>query len=139
MTSRNALMNATKLAQLLRVMASSIEKLDDAQLDDFILGLKRHRLVDKLPPTERTVAKKKHAKVDPVELGRILSQLNESATRDEGASLLDRLDLSRKELDRLARLRDIHVSKDDNIAKIKEKIVEVIIGSRLSSRAIRGQ
>jgi hypothetical protein len=132
-------MYAARLANLLRAIASSIEKLDETQLDEFIINLKRHRLADKSLPTARSVAKKKHAKVDPAELDRILIQLNELITRDEGANLLDRLDLSRKELERLARLRDIHVSKDDNITKIKEKLVEVIIGSRLSSRAIRGQ
>jgi polynucleotide 5'-kinase involved in rRNA processing len=131
-------MYGTRLAQLLRAMANSIEKLDEAQLDEFIANLKRGRLTDK-SLTERYVAKKKHAKVDPAALDRIMLQLNDSATREEGSILLDRLDLSRKELERLARLRDIHVSKDDNVSKIKEKLVEVIIGSRLSSRAIRGQ
>ncbi len=132
-------MYGAKLAQLLRAMASSIEKLDEHQLDEFIANLRRQRFADKPSATEKTVAKKKHAKVDPAELDRIIAQLNELRTRDEGARLLDRLDLSRKELERLAKLRDIHVSKDDNVSKIKEKLVEVIIGSRLSSQAIRGQ
>jgi hypothetical protein len=131
-------MYGTRLAQLLRAIASSIEKLEETQLDEFIGNIKRHRPAEK-SPTEKSIVKKKHAKVDPADLDRIMMQLNESMTRDEGATLLDRLDLSRKELERLARLRDIHVSKDDNITKIKEKLVEVTIGSRLSSRAIRGQ
>lgn len=126
-------MHGAKLAQLLRAMANSIEKLDEAQIDEFITGLKRPRLLG------RDSVRKKHSKVDPLELERILAQLNEFKTRDEGWKLLDDLDLSRKELERLARMRDIHVSKDDNVPKIKEKVVEVIIGSRLSSLAIRGQ
>jgi hypothetical protein len=132
-------MQGTKLAQLLRAIANSVEKLDNAQLDDFIASLRRHRLTENSVPNEKSISKKKHAKVDPAELERIITQLNEAVTRDEGANLLDRIDLSRKELERLARMRDIHISKDDNISKIKEKLVEVIIGSRLSSRAIRGQ
>ncbi len=36
------------------------------------------------------------------------------------------------------KLRNVHVSKADDLARIKEKLVEVIIGARLSSRAIRG-
>jgi hypothetical protein len=126
-------MYGTRLAQLLRAIADSIEKLDETQLNEFIADLKRPR------PSGKSAAKKKHSKVDPVELEKVLAQLNELATRDEGARLLDDLDLSRKELERLARLRDIHVSKDDNVPRIKEKVVEVVIGSRLSSRAIRGQ
>ncbi len=84
------------------------------------------------------VAKNRHSKVDPVQLEGILQKLIESSTRDEGSKLLDELDLTRKELEKLARIRDIHITKDDNVAKIKEKLVEVVIGSRLSSRAIRG-
>ena len=125
-------MYGSKLARLLRAIANSIETLDETQLDEFIASMKRPRSSD------RVVSKRKHAKIDPVELDKILIQLNELMTREEGAKLLDGLDLSRKELERLARMRDIHVSKDDNIIKIKEKLVEVIIGSRLSSRAIRG-
>ena len=126
-------MYGTRLAQLLRAIANSVEKLDETQLNEFMSDLKRPRLSGK------SGAKKKHAKVDPVELEKLLGQLIELTTRDQGSRLLDDLDLSRKDLERLARLRDIHVSKDDNISKIKEKVVEVVIGSRLNSRAIRGQ
>jgi hypothetical protein len=136
MTSRNALMYGTRLAQLLRAIANSIERLDETQLNEFISSLKRPRSA---PPIEKSTGKKKHAKVDPAELDRIIMRLNEAISRDEGEKLLEGLELSRKELERLARLRDIHISKDDNVTKIKEKLVEVIIGSRLSSRAIRGQ
>jgi hypothetical protein len=80
----------------------------------------------------------KHAKVDPVVLDDLLAQLTGMSTRVAGIELLDKADLSRKQLEALARLRSVHVTKDDNVAKIKEKLIEAIIGARLSSRAIRG-
>jgi len=126
-------MYGAKLAQLLRALANSIEKLDEAQLNEFIADMRRPR------SPSAGIARKKHSKVDPIELEKVLAKLNDLTTREEGTKLLDGLDLNRKELERLARLRDIHVSKDDNVSRIKEKVVEVVIGSRLNSRAIRGQ
>jgi hypothetical protein len=131
-------MRAEKLARFLRALASAVERLDESQLDEFIADLGRGRDDNPVFASRKGAAKNRHSKVDPVQLEGILQKLIESSTRDEGAKLLDEFDLTRKELEKLARFRDIHVSKDDNVAKIKEKLVEVVIGSRLSSRAIRG-
>ncbi len=125
------------LAKILRTIADSIEMLDESQLEVFARELERFKSV-RQSESGSGAKKNRHSKIDVVELEQVLRHLNELQTRQEGAELLDRQDFSRKELEKLAKLRNIHVSKVDNVAKIKEKLVEVIIGSRLSSRAIRG-
>jgi uncharacterized membrane protein YgaE (UPF0421/DUF939 family) len=127
------------LAKILRNIAAAVEALDEAQLEKFAANLRRKDLSVGDDIDTKRAEKNRHAKIDTVELQLVLNRLNEFATRDEGARLLDKLDLSRKELERIARLRNIHFTKDDNVPRIKEKLVEAIIGSRLSSRAIRGQ
>ena len=53
--------------------------------------------------------------------------------------ILEKLDFTRRDLEAMARDRNVHVTKDDNVRRIKEKLVEVIVGSRLNSAAIRGK
>lgn len=126
-------------AKLLRNIATLVEALDDAELETFAANLRRKGPLVTGEVDERKIEKNKHDKVDTVELQQVLNRLHELSTRDEGMRFLDHSNFSRKELERLARLRNIHFTKDDNVSRIKEKLVEVIIGSRLSSRAIRGQ
>lgn len=55
----------------------------------------------------------------------MLRQLNELQTRDEGTVLQRRLDLSRKQLERLAKLRDIHITKVDNVTKMTAALIAI--------------
>jgi hypothetical protein len=127
------------LAKIFRRIADAIEKLDDAQLDQFLSSLERREpLLPAQDKQKARISKNKHAKIDPVALQDLLAKLNSMSTRSAGADLLDQLDLSRKQLEALARLQSIHFTKSDDVARIKEKLIETTIGARLSSRAIRG-
>lgn len=123
------------VAKILHSVASAIDRLDDGQLQIFAENL-RKSAVGATPG--RLDSKNRHAKIDPIKLEMGLTKLSEFKTRQEGAAFLEDLALSRKELEALAKMRNIHVIKDDNVAKIKEKLIENIIGARLSSTAIRG-
>jgi hypothetical protein len=126
------------LANILRKVADAIEKMDDLELERFASNLTRDEALVGRVNTKSPI-KNKHSKIDAFELEKVLGELSQMSTRAAGAELLDGLELSRKELEALAKLRKIHVMKDDNVARIKEKIVEVVIGARLNSRAIRGE
>ena len=130
-------MRGAIVARILSAIASAVERMDDEQLEAFAENLKRP--LQTPGKFRRSEVKNRHAKIDPIELERILSDLVSCKTRQEGSDLLDQLALSRKELESLARMRRIHIIKDDNVAKIKEKLIEAIIGARLSSEAIRGR
>jgi hypothetical protein len=121
------------LAKIFRRIADAVEKLDEVELKTFLINLERTEFA-----FERRSTKNRHAKVDLIALEELLVQLSEMSKRTAGSRLLDESNLSRKQLEALARLRNVHVTKDDNVAKIKEKLIEAIIGARLSSRAIRG-
>jgi hypothetical protein len=73
------------------------------------------------------------------EVENYLDQLTMAQTREAASEIIDKLNFTRKELEALARTRSVHVTKDDNVQRIKEKLVEAIVGSRLNSLAIRGK
>ena len=55
-----------------------------------------------------------------------------------GAALLAQANLGRGRLERMARGLDVPISRSDTSTRLVEKIVEALIGARLSSQAVRG-
>jgi hypothetical protein len=123
MTVRPAL-----IAQLLRQVADIIESMDAGEFQHFLASGKPVR-------TAKASASKK---IDERRIEEIVSRLQIARTREEGTSLLERQNLSRRELVAVANAQSVHVTTNDNIFRIIEKLVEAIIGSRLNSLAIRG-
>lgn len=78
-----------------------------------------------------------HAREDVVE--KTLELLKSSKSRDEGYDTLDIVKPTRRELADMAARLDVYVAKEDNIARVAEKVIGAAIGSRLSSQAIRGE
>jgi hypothetical protein len=126
------------LARLLRRMADVIESMDDAELEGFLGNVQPISRTSKIGGSRRAPRNEPRAKMDPHRTSDVVNRLQEARTRDEGASILDQLNLTRRELVAVAHARSVHVTKDDNISRIEEKLVEAIIGSRLNSQAIRG-
>jgi hypothetical protein len=131
-------MRRALLADILRKIADAIEKSSVDELEDFDVELTpkkmRHRALN-----EHESRANKKADLAPKEAESLLDELMKSATREAASDILDKLDLTRKELVDLARPRSVHVTKDDNVKRIKEKLIEAIVGSRLNSLAIRGK
>lgn len=69
----------------------------------------------------------------------VRTALSSLGTREEGHAYLERLGLSRAELQSLARTLDLPVTKSENMKRLQSRIVESLIGYRLRSDAIRGQ
>jgi hypothetical protein len=127
------------VAKLLRNLASLIERMDEKELEDFLrtphlrLGQKTERMQQ-----PKGIARVRQGKINTEHLMTILKELEQANSRQRGLEILELHTLSKVELSRLAKLRDIHTTKDDNLARLKEKLVESLIGSRLGSLAIRG-
>lgn len=60
-------------------------------------------------------------------------------TREAGFAYLDELALNRTSLRDLAIALDLPATRADNIERIRNRIVESLIGYRLRSRAVRGK
>lgn len=90
--------------------------------------------------TSRDGASKK-GKITPLigaGFSEIISALGRAETIEEGHSVLDGLDMTRREIEALAREMDVPSRKGESADKIKSRIVEFAVGARLNSKAIRG-
>ncbi|HHR6444603.1 hypothetical protein [Providencia rettgeri] len=67
----------------------------------------------------------------------VLKKLQSCTTREDGLNILVNEVKTRKELESLAKKSDIHIMKSDKVDKIREKIIEGIIGAFLRSSSIQ--
>ncbi|MGA7216920.1 MAG: hypothetical protein WBX38_01315 [Candidatus Sulfotelmatobacter sp.] len=126
------------LTKLLRQVATTLERSSSADVEALIFG--RAELIisnrgHKQPQKREGVGLQL---AESAKLEALIAQFKTLASRDEGWNLLASADLTKRELEKLARLMDLPVLREDDAERLRQKIVEQSIGSRLNSRAVRG-
>lgn len=123
-------MKSRELSEILRVLADYVEKQREEDLRPLMEEIAR-------------VIKKPKKKADPVEISVSHSELEfrllSLDSRAAGEQLLMAEVKGRKGLENLARHLQLPVQRDDKIEKLRAKIIENTIGSRLRSDAIQGK
>lgn len=129
--------HSNAIAKVLRHVAAAVERMSEEELNRFarelpklIRDVRVHRGGD--------VASRRPLKSDHLSSVEVLERLQRAASREEGQGILAELRLTRRELVAVAHERSVHITKQDSVSRIEEKLVEAIIGSRLNSQAIRG-
>lgn len=125
----------SELANLLRNLADFIEHHSDSELA-FLLE-QRTPLISK-PLARKKYQKRPQAPKSSEYYDDIKRTLQGLSSREEGNELLLREDLKREGLETLARSLQLPVQRDDSVERLREKIIENLIGSRLRSNAIQG-
>ena len=121
----------TSFSALLKHLAKAAEHLTDEEIADVVAG--RRRLI----LTSEAVAGRAAATADaPPDFGNLIASLKSVETRDAAHKLIEDAALTRSQLTQLARALDLPTQGNDNVARIREKIVEMTIGFRLTSNAI---
>ncbi|WP_162641558.1 hypothetical protein [Streptosporangium sp. 'caverna'] len=125
---------ARYVAIILQQVARLIKGLPSEDLEDLAKGRK------KIIIEERTKRSKSitSGQIEASDLEQIREALSEFGERDSGKEYLNRLDLSKANLQELAYFMDLPIPKSDTIDSIKDRIIESTIGYKLRSQAIRG-
>jgi hypothetical protein len=124
----------SNFAKFLRQVADLVEEFGDDGFEEVVAQLSSIRKNASLRSPRSVTGKN-----DEYVASLIIRGLENSTSREQGHSFLADVSSSRDQLLAAARLRSIHITKEDNLSRIREKLVESIIGARLSSRAIRGE
>ena len=131
------------VAKLIRIVAELVERNSRADIEDVISGRANVVISRASEPATREGARsrdlEKRRQPDRKALGPIVAQLRELGSREAGFELLTTLELSKKELEAMARLMDLPVVREDDSEQLRRKVIEESIGARLNSQAIRGQ
>lgn len=101
--------------------------LDDAVLSCILGQQPKSRSRKRLEPTD--------VELQPEAL---IVELASKSSREEAAEFLATRAPSKRVLTEAAKIREVHVAKEDTVKTISEKLVENVVGSRLDSARIRG-
>jgi len=129
-----------KLARLLRAFAQIVE----SSTEDELKALERLSISEILSAggaSKRPSTVKLRRSPRPSESGdftKLIESIRYLPSREAGVSLIERENLDKRSLERIARHLDLPVLREDSSRRLVQKIVEAIIGSRLNSEAIRG-
>jgi hypothetical protein len=127
------------ISEFLKAVARAVDGLSDAEVQQLlrsagVRGVLRSGGRSKNPTRSQNVnGAAIHAQA--VEL---METLIHMPSREDAASYLEELAPNRLVLLEAAKLREVHVLKQDTNPVIMNKLVENVVGSRLDSAAIRG-
>lgn len=120
------------LSALLKHLAKAAERLTDDEIADVVAG--RRRLV--LSTEEAAPSRPAGAADEQPDFDTLIASLKTAETRDTAHRLIEDAALTRSQLTQLAKALDLPVQRSDDVARLREKIVETTIGFRLTSNAI---
>lgn len=128
-------MDKVKIVRFIKQLAVSVDEMSDAEFNaffsDFPPKVKEQR--------SRNIDRKSRSGESPSDsVNEAMELITAANSREAARSYLKTLQLTRRELTALARRLQVHITKEDPIDHIGEKIIESVVGSRLNSLAIRG-
>ena len=123
------------IAKLLVAFAEAMDSMDDREFDLLIQGKANLRLVEKRKAGKRPIA---DSCLDQT-IAQIAQKLNEVESRESAETLIASINQPRRKsfLILLSRACGVNVGSKDSIARIEQKLIEDIVGSKLRSQAIK--
>lgn len=130
----------SSISNLLHDLANAIDRVGERRVRELLLQLAADENVSTVTKKSGAGLKKGVAAIrsDSEKVNRIIYQLNSLDSIDAGRECLDSANLTRRELEAVARAFDVPVRKDIRVEGLEDLILNVTIGGRLNSLAIRG-
>ena len=127
-------MNTELLAKLLRAISGAVERNDELALECALKAVSANtKPVKSKSNAKRSIEPK--VMLSEADISKLVSECSD---RVSATTLIGSYRLTRKELASLARFNSVHVTREDRQIDVLTKIVEALVGARLSSIAIRG-
>ena len=124
------------IAKLLVAFADALDSMDDREFDLLIQGKAKLRLVEEQPePKKQSV---EDTCLDQT-VAEIAQKLKDADSRESAGILIASINHPRRKnfLILLARACGVSVGSKDSIARIEQKLIENVVGSKLRSQAIK--
>lgn len=130
------------ISGLLRALADCIDGASSEQIRALESGKAKLYIGEAISNAKAGDSKSKSNRLseqDVADVESIVQKLHSLGSREEGIVYLQGLTLTRKELERLARRLNAPVVRQDNMERLRDKVIETSIGYKLNSKAIRGE
>ena len=128
-------MNRQTLGKLLKAMGDSLQAMNDKEFDLLLQGKGTLRFTPAREITHKSDVEH-YLSADADEVAR---QLDNANSREAAKGVLSAIKHRRRKdfLLLVAQKSDVHVEKRDSIAKIEQKLIETIVGSKLRTQAFK--
>lgn len=126
--------NANSAAALVRLLATFVDSLSEDDVEGLLAG----RLGLHITGGEPTFRSKRKRGTVTVDLDVVVDALGRARTRHDAMSILERGGITKALLEKLARRLDLPVLRSDSVERLRQKIVEGVVGHRINSEAIQG-
>jgi hypothetical protein len=123
------MMNKSTFTKALRIISSTIESLEENEIEQLVSGN------GKLIFVASTTPEKNSTTISPNHES-IIQKLNECKDRDDARQLLASIP-NKEILATIAKLQKIHIVKNDRREDIENKLIEFDIGAKLRTEAIQ--
>ena len=123
----------SELANILRRLADYVDNHPDEDLAPIF------KQAATLMQSSKRQKESPYPRLSPPNVQAIVTQLQSLQSRDDGDTLLREKVPNRSGLEAIARFLQLPVQRDDSVDRLRAKIVENTIGSRLRSDAIQGK
>lgn len=125
----------SELANILRRLADYVDRHSDEELAPIF---KRAATLMQTAGLKKKYHGYSKGKIGPQDEREVAAQLQTLPSREAGEALLREKAMNRNSLEALARFLQLPVQRDDTMERLRAKIIENTIGSRLRSDAIQG-
>ena len=126
----------SQLANILRRLADYIDRHPDEELAPIF---EQAAKLMQSAGADKKSGIRSRGKFSPWQVGEIVDKLRALPSREIGDAFLQRELPNRRALEMLARFLQLPVQRDDTVERLRAKIIENTIGSRLRSDAIQGK
>jgi hypothetical protein len=120
------------LSVVLKHLSKAAESLTEDEIAEIAAG--RRRLI--LSTEEVSLSRAADTASEQSDFTDIIANLRHVETRESAHRLIQDASLTRSQLTQLAKALDLPVSRNDDVERLQEKIVETTIGFRITSNAI---
>lgn len=123
---------------IFNVLAEAVERLGERQVARLLRQAITQKDTEGSPARNTTKKGGARVVIRHELVNATLERLQNATSREEGSQYIEIAGFSRRELEALARSVDVPVRKDMRAPDLEDLIVNMTVGGRLNSRAIRG-
>lgn len=124
------------ISDFLMVLARHVESLTDAEVNEILNDKSLRRIFTQKPKLQ--VKKPEEPAEVHLKAEALMKDLTNKSSREEAVEFLDQLAPNKSVLIEAAKIREVHIVKQDTLKTISDKLIENVVGSRLDSARIRG-
>ena len=126
------------VTQMLEQLVRAVQKLSDEDFDKLMKGQLEASVSFVRPAGRKRDRKKAGVLVADAAFGDVHARLSAASSRDEGQRVVEEAFADKEQLFAFAKWLDLPVQRNDAAKRIRDKVVTITVGRRLSGEAVRG-